>query len=157
MLCRLLAVLVVGLYASLSFGAEVVHPTPKVDVEIVWTEIFQNKTGFYVLISNPQDFDIYVGNCKTSETTIQSDSVAVDVFGDGCTITGPENFMLVGARSKRLLTLLPECRLHPGENRCSVHVSSWVDPKIPLPWNYVVIGERNFAFSIANVDTLRSR
>jgi hypothetical protein len=65
--------------------------------------------------------------------------------------------MLVRARSKRLLTLSRGCRLSPGENRCAVHVSSWIDPKIQLPWNYVVLGERDFTFSITNVDTLTSR
>jgi hypothetical protein len=149
-------VLVIGLCSSLPLHAEDKHSVPKIDVDVAWSEIYQNKLYLFVLVSNPQDFDIYVGNCKNSTTSIQSDSVSVNQIGDGCTITGPENFMLVSARSKRLLTI-GECRLFPGKNQFNVHVSSWVDPKLQLPWNYVVIGERNFAFSVANVDPTRSR
>ena len=160
--------LAIGLCSAPSLRAEEKRSTPKLDVDIVWSEIYQDKTNLYVLVSNPQDFDIYVGQITSHSREILWDipknlppgtfrEVGDNVNADGFALRGPEDFMLVRARSKRLLTLCQGCRLGPGENHCTVHVSSRVDPQIPLPWNYVVIGERDFTFSIANVDTLRSR
>jgi hypothetical protein len=142
-------ILALGFCTSLAARADEKHPTPKVDVDIAWTGIYQDKLGLFLVISNPQDFDVYVGNCMNSTTSIQSDSLSVNQIGDGCPIRGPEDFLLVTARSKRLLTI-GECHLFPGENRFGVRVSSWVDPKIKLPWNYLVIGERGFTFSVPN-------
>jgi hypothetical protein len=160
--------LAIGLCSTPSLHAEEKRSTPRIDADIVWSEIYQNKTNLYVLVSNPQDFDIYVGRITSHSHEILWDvpknlppgtfrEAGEVVNADGIALRGPQDFMLVRARAKRLLTLCQGCRVSPGENHCKVQVSSWVDPKIQLPWNYVVIGERDFTFSIEHVDTLRSR
>lgn len=146
--------ILVTLSSAIVLSAEKNEP-PRIDVEMVWGEIYQNKTDVFVLITNPNDFDVYVGKCKSSMTSVRGEGdVEVVHHGDGCPIEGPKDFFLVSARAHRLLTLLTACPLQHGMNRFNVHLSSWADAKIKLPPNYVVIGNKDFEFTIINPDSL---
>lgn len=127
------------------------HPTPKIDVEVVWTEIYEGKTDIFSLVSNPNDFDVYVGKCGSGRFQQNSKTI----FGDGLYCSRKEDFTLLPAKSKRLFQLERGCKLEPGLNHFRVKNSSAIDPKSKLPWNYVVTGEREFEFVIQNGDTVK--
>ena len=122
------------------------QPTPKIEIEVVWTDIRQGKTDFFYLVSNPNDFDVHVGMCG-SGTFQQNNKV---IFGDGPACSSKEDFVLLPAKSKLLFQLERGCELEPGLNHFKVGRNGSIDPKSKLPWNYVVAGTTEFEFEISN-------
>lgn len=146
----ILFVALIALAAPLSAQTNPVRPAPTVDVEIVWTDVRDGKVDLYTLVTNPNDFDVYLGNCGSSEASY---NLSID-FGDGFLCSRREDFSLLPARTKRISQFLLGCKLAPGPNRFHVKISSEIDPHSNLPWNYVVKGDRAFDFVIVNPDTL---
>lgn len=124
------------------------RPKPTIDVEIVWTEVRAGKVDIFVLITNPNDFDVYVGQCGSSYTRRERSAA----FGCGMVCGRPEDFALLPARAKRLSQFHLGCELAPGPNRFQIELTSSMAGD--LPWNYVVKGNREFDFVIVNPDTL---
>jgi hypothetical protein len=127
------------------------RPKPKVDVEVVWTDIYEGKTDIFSLITNPNDFDVYVGKCGSCK--FQQN--AKTVFGDGSCCGRQEDFTLLAAKSKRLFQLERGCTLEPGPNHFRVRSYSEICSKSKLPWDYVVTGTQEFEFVIPNGDSAK--
>jgi hypothetical protein len=142
--------LLVALVASQSAHADEdsARPEPTVDVEMVWTDVRHGKVDLFVLVTNPNDFDVYIGRCGSSTTRREGSTQ----FGCGFVCTRPEDFVLLPARAKRLSQFHRGCELAPGANRFHIELSSSMSSD--LPWNYVIKGNRVFDFVIVNPDTL---
>lgn len=126
---------------------------PSIDVEILWTDDYGGRNDIvdlFVLVTNPNDFDVYVGDC--GGCTVSTEWHITN--GDGSVCDNREEFTLVPAKGKHLLNLLRNYRLGPGTNHFHVVTRSAIDPKAALPWNYVVTGTREFKFVIVNEDSL---
>lgn len=143
-------VAVIALTARLPVRADTdaTRPKPTIDVEIVWTDVRAGKTDLFVLITNPNDFDVYVGRCGSSYTRRERSGA----YGCGMVCSRPEDFVLLPAGAKRLSQFHRGCELAPGPNQFHIELTSSMAGD--LPWNYVIRGNRVFDFVIVNPDTL---
>jgi hypothetical protein len=140
----------VSWFANADTGAK--PPEPRVEAEMVWTDVHAGKADLFLLITNPNDFDVYVSTCGSSTTQWLGAEKQSHQFGDGPAIcSDPAYFTLVPAQAKRLMRWWNGA-LDPGPNQFHISMSGSRDPR--LPWNYVLIAPRSFHFVIVNPDTL---
>lgn len=140
----LLSVLVATLFflPTLAYSGE--PNRPQIQVEVVPSGVRGLKVDLFVLITNPNDFDVYVG-------TIESSNITSDyqmTFGDGPAVVGSNDFFLVPAKSKRIQQLQLGYELKDGLNHIKVRLSGGIDPNAKLPTNYIPFGGHQFELTI---------
>jgi hypothetical protein len=54
------AVLVLASVPSGHAGTDATPARPSIEVEILWTNVERGKTDLFVLVTNPNDFDVHV-------------------------------------------------------------------------------------------------
>jgi hypothetical protein len=117
----------------------------RIEVEVVPSGVRGFKVDLFTLISNPNDFDVYVGPIGGSTVATEGQTI----FGDGFTPVGRSDFLLVPAKSKRLQQLQLGYQLKEGLNHFKVRLSGGIDPNAKLPSNYVPFGTHTFEFTIS--------
>ncbi len=127
---------------NLVYSGEPKHP--EIQVEVVPSDVLANKVDLFIVITNPNDFDVYVGTITTS-------SIATDyqiTNSDGVISVGRDDFSLVPAKSKRIRQLHLDCELRDGFTHFKVQLSGFSDPNAKLPSNYIPFGGGQFEFDI---------
>ena len=134
-------------------GRNTKHPEPRVDAEMVWTDVRDGKVDLFLLVTNPNDFDVYASTCRSSRTEWIGAETEIDTHGDGPAVcSDPADFTLVPARSKLVKRRWFNDTLDPGPNQFHIDMAGSRDPR--LPWNYVLIAPRSFHFVVTNPDSL---
>ena len=122
------------------------RPRPRVDVEVVSTGVYDGKVDLFALITNPNDFDVYVARGGGGSIFGERSNI----MSDGPPASDPEDFLLVPANSKRLSQVHRGLALEKGVNRLRVKVAGRIDPKAKLPWNYIPLPSRELEVVISN-------
>ncbi len=125
---------------------------PKIEVEIVWTQVWNGQTDLFMMVSNPNDFDVYIGRCGSSRVQFVGSTEGQTMHGCGALCIYPDDFEVLRAHQRILSQLWRGCKLYPGTNRFEVTIGG-ASIK-PLPWNYLVPGCRELKFVIMNPDTV---
>jgi hypothetical protein len=118
---------------------------PEIEVEVVSSEVRGLKVDLFTLITNPNDFDVYVG-------PIVIGSIATEwqiTNSDGAMAVAPKDFFLVPAKSKRVQQLQLGYQLTEGLNHFKVRLIGVTAPDTDLPSNYIPFGTHAFEFTIS--------
>jgi hypothetical protein len=117
---------------------------PQIQAEVVPSDVRGFKVDLFTLITNPNDFDVFVGPLGSYSIMTEGQNI----IGDGVTTVGRKDFLLVPAKSKRIRQLQLAYQLKEGLNHFKVELSGGIDPAAKLPSNYIPFGTRQFEFTI---------
>jgi len=102
---------------------------PRVKVEVVWTPVFNDCTELFLLVTNPNRFDVYV---PLGTTNAIVDRRRLTGYGDGPELEFPDGYVLLAPGAKTISRLSRECDLDPGDN--PIRIRSWyggIPGKVP--------------------------
>jgi hypothetical protein len=91
--------------------------SPPVEVELVRTPIRHDQTDIYVLVTNPNDFSIYVPGGISTNTITMGNATG---YGCGPPFNFPDGFVVLEPGERRLFQLRRNCPLKKGINNLHV-------------------------------------